>query len=716
MSRRGRDYRQRIDQALNDIRRQEALHRFGDAYLAAREGAFAGLDFEQMRQGIAAMKDAVRDDWQARLDTFIQQAEKSGASVFVADDKRAANCYITALAKHHEARLVVKSKSMAGEEIGVNRALEDAGMRVVETDLGEWIVQLAGQRPSHMVMPAIHMFRDQIAELFGKVTGKKEAHDVAHLVEIARQTLRREFLAADLGISGANLAVVEDGSLALVTNEGNARLVATVPRVHVVLVGIDKLVPTLEDAVRVLQVLPRNATAQAASSYVTWLRGPAPGAEGPRELHIVLLDNGRGRLASSPEGREAWRCLRCGACANVCPVYQAIGGHVFGHVYVGAIGIVLTAYLEGLDAAAELIKACIGCRSCVQICPANIDLEHIILRLRQRLADTEGVGPIKGTVFKQVLRNRRLFHGMLRSAARLQKPLTHGSDTIRHLPLFFSHLTEWRTLPAIASRPLRDRLAEQPPVDKARMRIALFGGCAAEFVLPEIGLALERVCRHLKIEVVYPPAQSCCGIPALYAGDTATATELARQNVAALIEAGVDAVVTVCPTCTAALTRHFPELLADDPGFSDRAADLASRTRDAAVFFAEQIKATSLPTVPGIAAGSVTYHDSCHLKRGTGIYRQPRQLLQQAGWQLIEMQHADRCCGFGGSYSVLGHPRIAGAIAQDKLSDILASGAGAVAADCPGCLMMLRGLTQKRDLAIRVAHTIELLDEALSLP
>lgn len=713
MSHRARRYRHRIDQALSDVRRQEALHRFGDAYLAARAEAFADLDFEGLRHGIAAMKDAVRDDWPHYLEKFTQHAESAGATVFLARDAQAANTYITELAQRHDARLAVKSKSMTGEEIALNHALETIGMRVVETDLGEWIVQLAGQRPSHMVMPAIHMFRDQIAELFGKQTGQDEPEDIAHLVEVARRTLRREFLDADLGISGANLAVVEDGSLALVTNEGNARLVATIPPVHVVLVGIDKLVPSLEDAIRVLQVLPRNATAQAASSYVTWLRGPAPGHEQPRELHIVLLDNGRSQLAASEQGRDAWRCLRCGACANVCPVYQAIGGHVFGHVYVGAIGIVLTAFLHGLEEASELIQACIGCRACVTVCPAQIDLEHIILGLRRRLADKEGVGTIKNLVFKQVLRNRRLFHGLLRTAARMQKPLTGNTSSIRHLPLFFSSLTEWRTLPAIAERPLRDQLAELPPVTAPRLRVALFGGCAAEFVLPGIGLALERLFRQVNIQLVYPEGQSCCGIPALYAGDAATATELARQNVVALTEIQADAVVTVCPTCTTALTKHFPDLLADDPAFADCAAGLAAITRDAAAFLTEQLNAAA-PLVPPTIAGIATYHDSCHLRRGSGVYLQPRQLLAVAGWRLTEMAHPDRCCGFGGSYSVLGQPAIARAIAQDKLADILATGAEVVAADCPGCLMMLRGLLEKRETPIRVAHSVELLAASLT--
>lgn len=707
---RHRDYQARIEVALGATRQQDALHRFGDAYLEARQQAFADLDFEVLREAIAELKDEVGRHCQRYLEQFVEQAQAAGAKVYHAADAPAANAYIVALAQQHGARLAVKSKSMASEEIGLNQALRRGGVEALETDLGEWIVQLAGQRPSHMVMPAIHMFRDEVAALFGQVTGQAEPADIEHLVAVARRQLRDKFLQADLGISGANLAVAETGALALVTNEGNARLVATLPPVHVVLVGIDKLVPTLEDAARVLQLLPRSATAQPLTSYVSWIRGPVPHDQGAKELHIVLLDNGRSALAEAPDCRDALRCLKCGACANVCPVYQTIGGHVFGHTYVGAIGVVLTAFFNGLEPAAELVKACIGCRACAAVCPAKIDLEEIILQLRRRIGDQEGLGLGKSLIFRRVLRNRRLFHALLRSAAKLQKPVTGGHTSIRHLPLHFSALTEWRTLPAIAAKPLRDLL---PPVEEQlaapRLRVALFAGCATDFVYPGIGLSLVEVLNRCGIAASLPTDQSCCGIPALYAGDRQTAVELARQNVRALLADEPDAVLTTCPTCTAALRQHFVELLQEDAELAEEARRLATITYDAAAFVVEQ-----LPDAPPAAArGTVTYHDACHLKRGCGVWQQPRQLLARAGWQLQEMERADRCCGFGGSYSFATHPEISREITKDKVNAILRSGVNAVAVDCPGCVIMLRGALEKRGLSQRVAHTMELLAEAL---
>jgi iron-sulfur cluster protein len=711
MKERSKAYQARIDQALATPKLQQALHQFGDAYLISREKAFAGLDFEMLRREIGEMKDDVRHNHAEYLQQFITNAEASGAIVYQAATAEEANRYIAELAQKKGVKLTVKSKSMASEETHLNKVLEAAQVRPLETDLGEWILQLSGQRPSHMVMPAIHMFKEEVAELFSRETGHQEPAEIPHLVEVARQQLRQGYLDADMGISGANLAIAETGGIALVTNEGNARLTTTLPKIHVALVGIDKLVPTLEDAAKVIRVLPKNATGQALTSYVTWIRGAVPCGDGEKELHIVLLDNGRSQLAADENCCATSRCIRCGACANVCPVYQSVGGHVFGHVYIGAVGIILTAFFHGLDNAAEIVKACIGCRSCVAICPANIDLEGIILSLRETIADKEGIGTGKSLVFKKVMRNRKLFHGLLRAASLLQKPVTRGERTIRHLPLFFSPLTEWRTLPAIADKPLRDVWPQQP-LAKPRKRVALFGGCANDFLYPELGTDLVEVMNHLNVAVDYPLEQNCCGVPALYSGDKETAVELAKQNIDALLAGDPDAVLTTCPTCTMALQRDFVEHFKDDPYWRAKAEKLAAITSDAAGYIVHQLEANAeFKNLP--LGQKITYHDSCHLKRGAGVWREPRQLIESAGHQLVEMAHADRCCGFGGSYSLTSHPEIAKKILGDKLQDIAKTGADCVAMDCPGCMMQLRGGLEKQDSKVRVAHTIELLAAGL---
>jgi iron-sulfur cluster protein len=710
---RSRQYKERIDKALATPRLQDALHRFGDAYLVSRQNAFAGLDFEELRGEIAQMKDDVRENRAAYLADFVRNAENAGAKVFLARTAQEANDYVASLARDRGIRLAVKSKSMVSEEIHLNEALKEAGVEAVETDLGEWIIQLAGQKPSHMVMPAIHMFRDEVAELFSKVTGKTESDDIPHLVQVARQELRQAYLDAGMGISGANIAIAETGGIVLVTNEGNARLVTTMPKIHVAVVGVEKLVPTMEDAAKIVRVLPKNATGQAITSYVSWIRGAVPCEDGSKELHIVLLDNGREALAESPHCRDALRCIRCGACANVCPVYQTVGGHIFGHIYIGAIGIILTAFYHGLDKAAEIVRACIGCRACVAVCPSAIDLEKIILHLREAVGDEEGIGAGKSLVFRKVMRNRRLFHTLIRTAAMLQKPVTRGERTIRHLPMFFSSLTEWRTLPAIAEKPLRDVWETLPTkVEKPKYRVAFFAGCANDFLYPELGGDLVKVLNRLGVEVFFPQEQNCCGIPALYSGDRETAVELAEQNVRALLAENPDFVVTTCPTCTMALQRDFVEHLRDNPVWAQKAGRLSEITIDVSRFIAEKLDGAA--KLQGMSDPDlVTYHDSCHLKRGAGVWREPRALLSASGREVVEMEHADRCCGFGGSYSFTSHPSIARRILEDKLEDIKKTGASCVAMDCPGCMMQIRGGLEKSERKVRVAHTIELLAESL---
>jgi iron-sulfur cluster protein len=710
---RAKEYQVRIDHALATPKLQDALHKFGDAFLIAREKAFSQYDFEALRQEIADCKDEVGAHRQQYLEQFITNAEAAGATVYLAKTAADANQYIADLARTKGVKLVTKSKSMASEETHLNQALESAGVEALETDLGEWIIQLAGQRPSHMVMPAIHMFKEEVAELFSKVTGSNEPADIAHLVEVAREQLRQGYLDADMGITGANVAVAETGGIALVTNEGNARLVSTLPKIHVALLGVEKIVPTLEDAATIIRTLPKNATGQLLTSYITWIRGAVPCGDDDKELHLVLLDNGRSALAESPQCRDALRCIKCGACANVCPVYQTVGGHVFGHVYIGAIGIILTAFYHGLDKAAEIVRACIGCRACVTVCPSNIDLENIILSLRETIGHEEGIGVGKSIVFRKVMRNRKLFHSLIRAASLLQKPVTGGNRTIRHLPLFFSSLTEWRTLPAIAEKSLRDQWSKIPQkVGKPRYKVALFGGCANDFLYPELGIDLVKVMNKLDVEVSYPLDQNCCGVPALYSGDKETAVALAEQNITAMLKDDPDFVLTTCPTCTMALQRDFVEFLKDNPVWAAKAEHLAEITVDAAGFIVNQLGAAEV--FKGLsAAEKVTYHDSCHLKRGAGVWKEPRELLTTSGRELVEMDHADRCCGFGGSYSLTSHPDISKQILGDKVKDIEKSGATCVAMDCPGCMMQLRGGLEKQEIDVRAMHTIQLLAESL---
>ncbi len=351
--------------------------------LRAQRDAAAGAvpDFEALRTRAAAIKDYTLDHLDVLLERFEERAVAAGARVHWAPDARALCETVEALLRVRGARSVVKSKSMLTEECGLNPWLEARGFDVVDTDLGERIVQLAHEPPSHLIIPAIHRTRGEIGALFHREMGTPVGEsDPERLMAAARRDLRARFLAAQAGISGANFAVAETGSLVLVTNEGNADLGTALPPIHIACVGIEKLIPTLDDAAVLLRLLARSATGQPISAYTTILTGPRPGAE----LHIVLVDNGRSRLLADPDRRRVLRCIRCGACLNTCPVYRRAGGHAYGTPVAGPIGSVLAPAIGVPPRVARTLPyASSLCGSCTAVCPVRIDLHEQLLAWRR---------------------------------------------------------------------------------------------------------------------------------------------------------------------------------------------------------------------------------------------------------------------------------------------------------------------------------------------
>jgi len=588
----------------------------------------------------------------------------------------------------------------------------ERGLNVVETDLGEWIIQLSGQRPSHMVMPAIHLTRQEVAAVFSRATGRTVNPEIAEMVELARRELRRQFLAAGMGISGANAAVAETGTVVMVTNEGNGRLTTSLPPLHVVIVGLEKLVAHLTDVSPILEVLPRSATAQPITSYVTMITGPVE-AEGPdgrayprKELHIVLLDNGRSRMAADPVFHQALRCVRCAACLNVCPVYQQVGA-LFGDVYTGGIGAVLTAFFTDPQKAGDIQNLCLDCGRCREVCSADIDLPGLIQELRRRTVRGGGLPAARKVFWERVLTDRRLFHSLLRVASRAQKPLVKAGR-IRHLPLVFAGLTEGRVLPPIAARPLRDLAPSLPRPDSPRGRVGFFAGCLVDFVYPDIGAAVQKVCTHLNLEMVFLQEQTCCGFPAHHAGLPEVAAQLARQNIAVFEESGVDVIVTACPTCAEALKILYPRLLEGDPEWGGRALALAEKVVDFASFAWGHRGELKLAQ----EAWRCTYHDSCHLKRSLGVSEEPRRLLLASGASLVEAAGSGTWCGFGGSYA-LDLPEVSRAVGERRLEALTATGAPVVALDCPGCLLQIAGGLEDAGAGVAVRHTAQIVADRL---
>ena len=341
--------------------------------------------WESARDRAAAVKaEAIRN-----LDRYLVQFEQNlvarGAKVFWANDGFEARNYVLDLARTRQAKTIVKSKTMVSEEIHLNEALEKAGFKVVESDLGEFIVQLRHEPPYHIVFPAMHLTRGQISDLFHEKLGAEPTSDPEQLTMTARRTLRQDYCRADIGITGANFAVAETGMISITENEGNARLTLGLPKTHVVLLGIEKIVPKLADLSLFLPMLATAGTGQQMTGYNSLVGGPrGPGEiDGPEEMHVVLLDNGRTRLLADPEQRDALRCIRCGACLNVCPIFRNVGGHTYGTTYQGPIGSVITPHLRGLQSWQHLSQASSLCGACTETCPVKIDLHHHLLQNRR---------------------------------------------------------------------------------------------------------------------------------------------------------------------------------------------------------------------------------------------------------------------------------------------------------------------------------------------
>ncbi len=384
------DFRQRVRASLADENLRISLQNLGRRMDKDRQQRWAETqDINALRR----QAQAVRLDGLRHLPELLETLEAKvlarGGHVYWAEDAIAANEYILDVAHQHNVQRIVKSKSMTSEEIGLNRALQDAGLEVLETDLGEYILQLAGQPPTHIVAPAVHLRISDIARLFHEKLGMPETYDIELLTAAARSRLRRQFLRAEMGITGANFAVAETGTLAMITNEGNGRFVNSLPPLHVAIVGVEKVIRSLEDLLLLLQLLPRSATGQTLTSYVSLYNGPArpDDPDGPGEFHLVLLDNGRSRLLADGYG-EILTCIRCGACMNACPVYQAIGGEAYGWVYPGPMGSVLTPLLQ-TEKASELPFASTLCGACRDACPVMIDLPRLLLRLRSQASEAQ---------------------------------------------------------------------------------------------------------------------------------------------------------------------------------------------------------------------------------------------------------------------------------------------------------------------------------------
>ena len=429
-----------------------------------RREAFAGLDL----QGLRGAAEAVRAHTVANLDRYLEQfatqAASRGTKVFFAASGEEAVAYIRDVVRERGRPLVVKAKSMASEEIGLAHALEHDGAEVIETDLGEYIVQLAGEPPSHITAPAVHKNRQEIASLFSDRFGQQLPPDPEVLTAAARERLRAAFLTAGVGISGVNFGVAETGSLCMVTNEGNGRLVTSLPPVHIALMGMERIVPTFRELGLLLPMLVASASGRPLTAYTSFLGGPrrANEPDGPDEMHVVVLDNGRSEILAG-EYRSILQCIRCGACQNVCPVYRQVGGHAYGAVYGGPIGAVLTPLLVGFEQAGDLPHASSLCGACTEVCPVGIPLHEQLLALRHDVARSRSVSAERAAArgWSAAWRTSRRYRLFVRLARIGQRPFA-WRGWIRRAPFPMSRWTNGRDLPAVAAQTFRERWRRRP--------------------------------------------------------------------------------------------------------------------------------------------------------------------------------------------------------------------------------------------------------------
>ena len=458
-------FKARAGEKLADAKLQAALSKLQGNFVRGRAERVAELDnFEELRTHAAAIRDRALNNLDVYLEAFEKNATARGAVVHWAETTADVNRIVCGLAAKYGVKKAVKSKSMVSEECALNDALEAAGVEVVETDLGEYILQLAKEPPSHIIAPVIHKGRDEISDLFAEKHQRPRKTDIAELTREAREMLRSHFLTADMGISGANFIVAETGTTLIVTNEGNGRMTTTLPRVHVAITGIEKVVPTLEDATTLLRLLPRSATGQTISNYISFTTGirDAQDTFGAEYFHIILLDAGRTRLIGS-DMQEMLRCIRCGACMNHCPVYQNVGGHAYGWVYPGPMGSILTPTYVGLENALDLPHASTFCNQCGVVCPVKIPLPDLMRRLREKQVE-RGLRPWRERagfrLWSWVAGRPRLYAALTKIGVRILQWMGGSGKLIHYLP-FAGGWTAGRDMPAPQGKTFRELYGER---------------------------------------------------------------------------------------------------------------------------------------------------------------------------------------------------------------------------------------------------------------
>ena len=675
----------------------------------------------ELSPALRAVKDDAIDNLGTLLPQTIAAMQKNGFHVYLAETAQQAADYIANIVGDH---LVVKSKTNTGKEIGITSRLQQQGATVYETDLGDRLAQLEGKgKAAHTLAPACHLTRVECAALLSKDLGEDLPTDPEILVGAARRSLRDAFLRAEVGISGANAIVADTGAIFLTENEGNIRCVTSIPKVHIVIAGIEKIVRNFTDGLTVVRSASTYGCGQDIGTYVSVIDGvshfsnPAMdflnGAQGPEEVHVVFLQQGR-QEAIDAGCQSVLYCLNCGGCLNTCPVYNSIGEN-FGYKYLGGRGTVFTMFHTGDSAKVDEagLSLCIGCGRCEESCPLQMPTPQMILNMRENKAKTEGNGLVKNSVFhvlgsnalSPLMKIGRQFQGL----AFKEQP-QHDATMRFDVSKLVAGAPKDRLLPTLAKKSFAEQMANNSPLKYPKGKAALFAGCMVNYAYPQLGLDCYDVLMANQIQMVTFDGEACCGLPAIMSGDTKEAAKMAAQNVKLFSSNEYEYLIFLCPSCATTVKEKWEALIASsgDAQLMAQYQKLQSKVIDLNDYLVNVLHIQP-PTLKEPV--SVTWHDPCHLVRGLNISSEPRQLLIQIGAELTEMKEPNSCCGFGGSFSLF-HYDVSRSVNDEKISQIADTGAQYVATGCPGCVMHLKDGLYHNNSQQQATHIVSLLAKA----
>lgn len=695
---------EKINQALADKPKQKALY---SAMSGSREKRRIAIenrpDKDAFRKKVRESKLRSIARMDELVDEFAENCRKRGVKVFIANDGKEAIEYTLKVIKERGAKTVAKSKSLTSEEIHINTPMEEAGIKVIETDLGELIIQLVNEKPYHLVFPSVHKTAVEVAEIFKKELGKDIPSDPKIIMQHVRKYLRPIFLNSDIGMTGANIGIAETGTIVIETNEGNARMVSTIPDCHICIMGMEKIVGTVEEALEMTMAHPISCIGQMLTTYNTFMSGRSPLGENgePRESHIIILDNGRHEMRKDPIMSDALNCIRCGACMNICPTYGVVGGHTFGYVYPGPIGIPWTACVHGLEHAGDFAPLCISCGLCKEICPAEIDIPMMIAEVKHRdlknnpqpavnklLMNADNMsklGSMTAPISNWFMQNKtfRTF---------LEK--TQGIDSDRPLPKFSRNtLAKWYK-------------KHYKKTGKETRKVVYFTDLFALYHEPELGIATVKALQAAGCEVILYTDKSS-QYPNIGYGDLTRATKLAdhiSRDLHTWVARGYDIVATE-PTAAYCLKVSFAKLL-------DKRVDARSVSENTYEIFEYLNLATQNGQSPDLKDRFASLegkryglHLSCH-QRPISAAGPTMEWLKRCGAD-VKIIETGTCCGMGGTFGMKAGPLGEGlskAVGEPLFKLFKESGVDAIVTESSVCTLQLLDGTD-----LPVYHPLQLL-------